>query len=136
MRYISPYILTSNNINPSDNSIANFSSVIKSEWLKGVSITNITSTSGMIFTHLARSGDQNMDIQEDIISKYYGSGFDWETWPNESSFGEDQDLYPQTLLHSEYRFCQRAAVISPSEFFSHNEAKHVGTNPVSYCAKF
>lgn len=94
MRYISPYVLTSNNINPTDNSIANFSSVIKSEWLKGVSITNITSTSGMIFTHLARSGDQNMDIQEDIISKYYGSGFDWETWPNESSF-EDSYCTPK-----------------------------------------
>ena len=48
---------------------------------------------------------------------------------------EDQDLYPQTLLHSEYRFCHRAAVISPSERFSHDEAKHVGINPDSYIVK-
>ena len=48
----------------------------------------------MIFTHLTRSGDQNIDIQEDIISKYYESGFDWETWPNESTF-EDSYCTPQ-----------------------------------------
>mmetsp|Transcript_26488 Transcript_26488/g.41995 ORF Transcript_26488/g.41995 Transcript_26488/m.41995 type:complete len:349 (-) Transcript_26488:67-1113(-) len=87
LRYISPYVLTSNNVNANNQAIGNFSAVIQSQWLKGVSIVNITSSQGKAFTHLTRSGDQNKDMQEDVISAlYYKYGFLWETWPNESSF--------------------------------------------------
>eukprot|EP01084_Bolivina_argentea_P302223 521643_1 len=86
MRYISPYVITYNNINPINPTTNNFTSVINSDWLKGISVSNIISSAGKQFTHLTRSGDQNKDIMEDVISQHYGYGFEWETWPNENSF--------------------------------------------------
>ena len=45
---------------------------------------------------------------------------------------KEQALNPQLLLHPEFRFSQRVSVICPSELLSHEEAKFLGINPVSY----
>jgi len=93
MRYVTPYVLTHHSVNKVDRDISNFTALILSKWLDGVSTETITSTKGKEFTHFARSGNSG-DMMEDVISPHYGLDFKWETWPNESSF-EDSYCRPK-----------------------------------------
>lgn len=94
MRYVTPYVLTHHNLNKLDRNISNFTALILSRWLSGVSIETITASKGMKFTHFARSGDTGKDMMEEVISPHYKYGFQWETWPNENSF-EDSYCTPK-----------------------------------------
>ena len=85
MRYASPYVLTHSNINKLDRNISNFTALLMSRWLSGVSVQWFD-VDEKVFTHFARSGDSGKDIMEEVISPHYKFGFKWETWPNEKSF--------------------------------------------------
>eukprot|EP01083_Nonionella_stella_P000054 161_1 len=85
LRFILPFVNFYHNINTNDDQINNFTAIGSSKWLDGISVVNITSTQGTVFTHLARSGSVQKDIFEDVISVHYGASFEWETWRNEKS---------------------------------------------------